>query len=627
MEVRSVLLYCIFLSGNYAAIALNIHDFRLNTTIRDLTTYSLSSCIAGNPKQFQLGSNILFSEFIKKEDKSIYNVDFFLKALGSHRKLIHYNILSEAGKRYENFAGCFPDNLIIHIGDAEDLKNNAMFIDPFNTSNPTVIVICTNASSKPDRLAKHIFNVSLARRLLNTIILLPEPRNITTFNIYSWSSKKGHCLKSIKVHKVNSCSFGNMATIEKIISSRRMFNKCTLNVGYTICPPHIIEINQTLTGIEVDLLSLLSEKLGFQLNFSYSMTFGGPGANHAEALLNKLENHEIDFAIGGFVRTENRCIPFDCSHTINLKRRSVWCVPRVPERMGSTLAGYVWNDVWIYVLMLYLSLTLCTWLVSRSQDSYFKYLHNIMFAYFAAIFLVAQNRQPKTWYGRYFSGLILLLGMYIGIILGDVVTSILTSLYKTERYNTIDDVFKYDLATHSSLHSILHQKNESDDEYLYGVPIKTIKRKWIYSKDVTETLLNVTKNHISFCLSDTQLSYYMTNDEKVRSIRSKIKCIKSNNEQGVDVIIWMRKRFLQSEAFVKNLKRIIDAGFIEKWTNYLNLQNINQGLVVREESIKDAEIKFEEIKTIFVLLLFGHALAAFVLILELWHSKRSRKYR
>ncbi|CAH1981703.1 unnamed protein product [Acanthoscelides obtectus] len=118
----------------------------------------------------------------------------------------------------------------------------------------------------------------------------------------------------------------------------------------------------------------------------------------------------------------------------------------------------------------------------------------------------------------------------------------------------------------------------------------------------------------------------MTNDEKVRSIRSKIKCMKSTNEQGFDVIIWMRKRFLQSEAFVKNLKRIIDAGFIEKWTNYLNLQDISQRLLAREGAIKDPEIKFEEIKTIFVLLLVGHALAASVLILELWYSKRSRKY-
>ncbi|CAH2002207.1 unnamed protein product [Acanthoscelides obtectus] len=440
MEVRSVLIYCIFLSANYAAIALNIHDFRLNATISDLITHSLSSCIAGNPKQFQLGSNILFSEFITSEDESIHIVDFFLKALGSQRKLIHNNILSEAGKRYENFAGSFPDTLIIHIEHEEDLKNNDMFFHPFDTSNPTVIVICTNASSKPDRLARHIFNVTLARRLLNTMILLPEPSNITTFNIYSWSSKKGPCLKSIKVQKVNSCSFGNMATIEKIISTRRMFNKCTLNVGYKISPPHVIEINQTLTGIEVDLLSLLSEKLGFQLNFNDSMTVGDAGGKQVEALMNKLENHEIDFAIGRLVRKESRCIPFDCSQTINLKYQPVWCVPRVPDRMGSALAGYIWNDVWIYVLMLYLSLTICTWFVSRSQDSYFKYLHNIMFAYFAAIFLVAQNRQPKTWYGRYFFSLILLLGMYIGIILGDAVTSILTSLYKTERYNTLDDI-------------------------------------------------------------------------------------------------------------------------------------------------------------------------------------------
>ncbi|CAH1981704.1 unnamed protein product [Acanthoscelides obtectus] len=440
MEVRSVLLYCIFLSANYAANTLNIHHFKLNATISDLITHSLSSCIAGNPKQFQLGSNILFSEFVTREDESIYFVDFFIKALGSQRKVIHNNILNEAGKRYEHFAGSFPDTLIIHIEHAEDLENNTMFLYPFDTINPTVIVICTNASSKPNRLARHIFNVSLARRLLNTIILLPEPSNITTFNIYSWSSKKGHCLKSIKVHKVNSCSFGNMATSEKIISTRRMFNKCTLNVGYKISPPHVIEVNQTLTGIEVDLLSLLSEKLGFQLNFNDSVTFCDAGGNHAEALMNKLESHEIDFAIGSLVRTENRCNTFDCSHTINLKSQAVWCVPRVPDRMGSALAGYIWNDVWIYVLVLYLSLTICTWFVSRSQDSYFKYFLNIMFAYFAAIFLVAQNRQPKTWYGRYFFGLILLLGMYIGIILGDVVTSILTSLYKTERYNTLDDI-------------------------------------------------------------------------------------------------------------------------------------------------------------------------------------------
>ncbi|CAH1981697.1 unnamed protein product [Acanthoscelides obtectus] len=417
-----------------------------------------------------------------------------------------------------------------------------------------------------------------------------------------------------------------MATSEKIISTRRMFNKCTLNVGYKISPPHVIEVNQTLTGIEVDLLSLLSEKLGFQLNFIDSVTFCDAGGNHAKVLMNKLESQEIDFAIGGLIRTETRCIPFDCSHTMNMKCQLVWCVPRVPDRMGSILAGYIWNDVWIYVLMLYLSLTICTWFVSRSQDSYFKYLLNIMFAYFAAIFMVAQNRQPKTWYGRYFFSLILLLGMYMGIILGDVVTSILTSLYKTERYNTLDDIYKYDLPTHFAFHFLRYKKNESDEQYLFGVPIKTMKRKWIYSKDVTEALSNVTKNHISFCLSDTQLSYCMTNDEKVRSIRSKIKCIKNPNEPSADVIIWMRKQFLQSEAFVKNLKRIIDAGFIEKWTNYLYLQDISQRSVVREEAIKDAEIKFEEIKTIFVLLLVGHALAASVLILELWYSKRSRKY-
>ncbi|CAH1981698.1 unnamed protein product [Acanthoscelides obtectus] len=178
MEIRSVLLYCIFLSANYAAIALNIDNFRLNATISDLITHSLSSCIAGNPKQLQLGSNILFSEFITREDESIYIVDFFLKALGSQRKLIHNNILSEAGKRYENFAGSFPDTLIVHIAHAEDLTYNAIFFHPFDTSNPTVIVICTDASSKPNRLARHIFNVTLARRLLNTIILLPEYHNI-----------------------------------------------------------------------------------------------------------------------------------------------------------------------------------------------------------------------------------------------------------------------------------------------------------------------------------------------------------------------------------------------------------------------------------------------------------------
>ncbi|CAH2002206.1 unnamed protein product [Acanthoscelides obtectus] len=116
------------------------------------------------------------------------------------------------------------------------------------------------------------------------------------------------------------------------------------------------------------------------------------------------------------------------------------------------------------------------------------------------------------------------------------------------------------------------------------------------------------------------------NDERLRSIKSKIKCIKNTNGQGADVLIWMRKGFLQSEVFVKNLKRIIDAGFIEKWTNYLNLHDISQGLVDRKEAIKDTEIRFEEIKTIFVLLLVGYALAASVLILELWYSKRSRKY-
>nr|CAI5860193.1 unnamed protein product [Callosobruchus analis] len=511
-------------------------------------------------------------------------------------------------------------SVVMHIDDVLDLERNIQYFSQYEFWTPSISFLVIYTKLNPDKTGERIVKTMLQNKLIHTVVLTLDPGNQTSFNIYSWSFKKNRfcTISSMKHRKVGSCSFGIRVNSKSI---KNRVRNCKLKVAYVQIPPFAIEQDGGVKGIEVEVLKLFADKMNLGLEFhDFNESRGTLTRNKATGLLKRLRDNEVDMLIGAFVKTAERCNYFDCSRSYNILGNFVWCVPKTHKSIGlSVMLFYIKLDVWIAFLLSYISLNLCLRLVSYlkcSESRYYSNLPQIFFWSVGIMLEVGSNRQPSTWYGKYFFGILLCLGLYMSNIFNSEITSILTNSYTTEKYKRLEDVFTYNLDTYYRGPQWLIVDNET--KTLGNVPAELVKQKWLQLENVTEGMLKIVEEHISYNVQEFEKEYVMSKEKALRKIKGRVTCLQDGSK-NLQLTLLIRKGLFVKVPFDVYLLRLTDHGFFIKWSRSLvNTYN------TRLSDIDEDKIRFQHIKSVFIILAIGHTLTVIVFVLEVFENSKNK---
>ncbi|XP_062557316.1 ionotropic receptor 21a-like [Armigeres subalbatus] len=178
-------------------------------------------------------------------------------------------------------------------------------------------IVMTNASVELFVISK-MFEAMWTLGIANTILLNPDLKTSRkVVHIYSYFPyTRGYCgianpelLHSVFSHHID------VSDANLFRNRFKNFHNCTLTVGtFEIRPFIIVEVTEDenhvkVSGLEADMMSILSERLNFQLSYQFTPNetqWGFLDRTDSTGLLNMIQRGEVDFGVGCISFTKER---------------------------------------------------------------------------------------------------------------------------------------------------------------------------------------------------------------------------------------------------------------------------------------------------------------------------------
>lgn len=561
--ISIVLLFCFFTitQSKLEGFSKEIIDLRI----------SLAECIlqATNKFNYQKFDVIIYSRPIGIMQKSPISLDaFLLPKLSSLGVSVGVVNNPKIIKSEESMLIYHPRIYLVHFATKEDLNKQVDKFKELMILNPHAqfLFVSTAVFDKPHEIAFDLSNYLWKENVLNFYILLPRSLNITTFIIITWNAyKNGKCGDPLDKasYRFNTCSFGKTTRNMNWFNNRlpQKFGNCPIKVKYVVNPPYIIEKNNQISGLEIDMLKIIGEKLN--LNFEYeksALSEMGEVSKYGQfkGVFNDLNNKSADIAIGGYSKQYLNLVYFDTSQGYT-QDALIFCVPDVPFiSYAEYMIHFISYKCLLMIIVLHVAVSsLISILSTKDQEEHVSYKKFKWTTFNLLNVLRSSNISilPKTSKVRYLLMNYIIYSYLLTTIMNSVLVSYSTTKNYKRKYNSFDDIYNSKLKTYFfDIHRTILRT------YGSGEALAEIEKRYRSCKNLRLCLHYVNEDKdASLCINDIFRNYIASTENGVN-----LYCIKRDTTP-YSVNFVMRKGFPLTNRIKQLISRLQSAGFISKW--------------------------------------------------------------
>lgn len=507
------------------------------------------------------------------------------------------------------------NNYIIQISNQEQLIGIVQVLRSLSSWNPHAkfVVITSEAVKNPTTVFAEFMKSLWNTDVVSSAILLPTERNASLSELYSTSLHR----------QLNSISPGDYCSFGTFHNDTAWFAEpvgtcttdCTLKVMYLEWPPVVMNaemgfqssnylLNQ---GIDMNLINMIVDYFNLTVSYRRGALWGqiyenGTAMGNLKHLLNK----DVDVLIGGYFTTVERCAFFDVSNTY-IQAFPLCCVPDVSVLTDFRGMHNIFRiELWMLVISVFICISICICLSSKWNKGEFTGYTTIggtLLKDISVLLGISTNALPRSAVSRYFMALLIIFGFEITLFYTGYLTSILSAPKYTQKYNTLKDVYAYELETYIVPYTeswILDDNSVAND-----VPVNVIKQRWKSCRNRTWCYEKVAISKDSaFYIDDLVTDYVITTQGY------SMNCLKLT-AVGSYYSILMRRGFPLHKQFTNIIDRIFEAGILTKWKK--DILKIKKG----SNDSNDAKIEYKNLEPIFYFVIVGNAVSFVVFLGEL----------
>lgn len=167
--------------------------------------------------------------------------------------------------------------------------------------------------------------------------------------------------------KIGLCNNGIVVNITELFVNKLpvIWANTTITAKYLLFPPYVMYLDGKLTGLEIQIVNLIADQMGFKINFQQNKGYGWgfilPNGTYTSAL-GDLQSKKCELVIGLFPGNDSFAKDFDMSFNY-LDDYLVWVVPRA--RLLQTWAKLIrifnfQSWMMIFVMLIVIILTFYT---------------------------------------------------------------------------------------------------------------------------------------------------------------------------------------------------------------------------------------------------------------------------
>lgn len=473
-----------------------------------------------------------------------------------------YSIFKGEGYCFiSNYNDLFQTNTTNYLIESSSYNNFKTFVRILSNCNPDICCEIFASQHFVNKLINQkIFGQIHEERILKRlVVLLLDRTNNTNMN--------NNC--DLEKFKRIVTPYTNEKTEQKI-------RKKSIKIGYQMTGPYCIEnVNKGLTGIDINLVNTIADKLNIKIKYILLTTKGNVFDNGSVTHEYKsLHQKKIDMLIGGYTLTPARMFYFKQT-SIFMQERFEWCVPH--QHVYPQLIKI--NKLVVFtIILVYAILVTILWVLdlrNKTSFSHYKNVSDLILSSWAVILGNTTKHLPKFTKIRYVFGLLLIYAYYVNVIITSKLTSSLIKSHPIEKYDSFKKIYDYNLTTYFEPNLIhFYTKNKEID----GVPLEIILSKNITCENRMKCLKTVAEGNSAYFLTKYRKKYLL-------------KLLKENKTafhsftffDPIYTAAVVRNDFPYIKQFNKMINRICASGFITKWIGDIFVIERDEHIVTLEK--------------------------------------------
>lgn len=604
---------------------------------------SLSRCIVeASSKFFEVGEMIMVSlTSIEKTPASVIVTDRILLPKLFSKALWTFTVIKPEEHIVDVSRRC--DNYIVQIRQAKELRYNLNVLRSFRSWNPHAkfVVITSTVFENETETAAKIAEDLWSFRIVNGIVVLPTPDEITNYNVYSWFPyEHGNCGQNFnKTLVIDSCRNGkfrkNMLWYPKKIP--KQLNGCPVRVRVVEWPPYVMqptyhisgtELYEFNEGIEIELMKTIAAKINLTVIYSMSDNpndWGNIDSNGTvTGSLLELKERKCDIIMTAMSLQQEWTELFD--HTRSYVQESLtWCVPHaksVPpfQKLSETMR---W-ETWCFVIVSYFTVSVVVCGLSRNEKreyALYKSLIGTLLYAFSVVLAMAVNTQPRTTRVRLFAFLWILTALVLDIEYTTYMISILTGRSYEKQMKTLDDILKSNLKAYV-LYSSMKYMNGSSDE------MRRLRKRIRICDDMDGCLSDTAYKRNSATCVPRLYQEYVFNKYKNNDKEPLLYCFKESIV-SYPVVMYLTKGYPLTERINEVIENVKAAGLMNMWEKRIYENRWFNSTLEHDDDADDPKwMTLSHLQAVFGILMMGEVIAFIVFVGELlWYRWKKRKRR
>lgn len=604
---------------------------------------SLSKCIvegsARNLKETEMITMSLSSVEVDKERPSATVLDRIL--LNDLFSKVTWTLVIVRAKKSSLTDLRKTDSYIVQIRRLEEFNVDLKNLQTYKSWNPHakfVVVSATVFENVTDTVAKIVEHLSEAK-VINGIIMFPNPENPLILNIFSWYPYGNNsCGKNFdKSEKIDSCAFGTFQTNTPWFGNEipKQLNNCTVRIRTVPWPPFVMEPSYHLQGtdlyefedgLEIQLFNAISERMNIGVIYSMSEKKYNWGTvldnGTSTGLFLALEEGRADIVMSSLALQQKRAENLDASKSY-IQESLTWCVPHANTQSPfQKLTGTMKLETWCLVIVSFFAFSMAIWSLScveKNELSTYKSPENTFQNVLSLALGMAVRVPPKTYVIRVFLFIWIISTMFFDIEYTTYMISTLTSSKYEEQIKTLEDILRYDFNLYI---------NQNSMTYLNGSNrlMRGVLKKWKNCMDMHQCLKEVAyKRNAAVCIP-RHYQQHVFNKYKTSTGDPLLYCFE-DSVVSYPVVMYMTKGYPFLERIDKLIENVKAAGLIEMWERRIYQERWYNATLEDPDEEGPKWMNISHLEGAFIVLVFGHLLSLLVFFGEIFWHRRSTKQK
>lgn len=550
---------------------------------------SLTNCMSSASSRFFMESDILTMSLTTSEvDKSSVSATVLDKLLlanlfsGNNFTLL---LVKPSVASPENHFIKKADSYIMQIRNDREVYKNLKNLKTYKSWNPYAKFAVISAAPFAENnfeTAARIVKALWIFKITNAVVLLPDPTNISVYNVLSWFPYKGGKCGIVfeEVELIDNCTFGNFSLHVDWYPNKipKDLHHCQVKVRTIVWPPFVDEPSRKIpetrnqyefeNGIEIKLMNTVAKAANFFVNYTVSdlpLDWGKLFRNGTSSgMMKSLMDEDVDVGLCALGATVTRHNFLDASETY-IQEAVTFCVPhgwRVST--WKKIVTVLQFDTWIMCFLCIILISVTSVSLSyfeKTESSVYKNVLNCLQNTVTMITGSPVKTPPRSGSVRLVFMLWIIFCLHLNIVYRTTLISFLTSpSYETE-LSSAEEILRSNLTIYT-LPNFKRFFSGSEDPTSM---VNMIKKKWINCNDMKWCLDKVALERNSVMLTPRLYMEYIINRYKTKNGDPLMHCFK-------DSIVTFPVEMLMGKGFhLKNrikvlISRIVPSGLIPMWT-------------------------------------------------------------